>query len=189
MPLEPTSEKTVVRQTFVTGRVVQKGNSRKMQGVDVSITTSQGNYKAKTDGLGSYTLTFDMEFIPITRTVTEPWIFNPLIEFEAGRLIKYEITKPRKEGNATLIGFEIEYVYKGQTIKILEETGVNPDSSPSAQSAFARLKAQPEAEAALYDKIYSIDEDPTITYEVRKGYKANEFPDINYSFPKYNPES
>ena len=44
MPLEPTSQTSTPQKKYVSGRVVQKGNSKNLQGVDVEITTSQGKF-------------------------------------------------------------------------------------------------------------------------------------------------
>ena len=192
MSTEPKSDKTEIKEFNVKGKVAQKGNEQPLQGVDVSIDTSQGNFKTKTLEDGSYTLTFKAEVIPQTKDVNVPWRFNDKEEFKAGRLIKYNNIRPRQEGDQTIAGFEIQYLVPltGEMIKVVEEVPT-PLTTPSAIAAVSR-KAKEKAINVLYEKISDIFEErgfdePVIKKTIDDGYEINEFPQIEFSFPKYNP--
>ena len=192
MSLEPKSDKTEIKEFKVQGKVAAKGNSQPLQGVEVYIETSQGNFRTKSLEEGSYTLTFKAEVIPITKDVTVPWRFNSFVEFEAGRLIKFENTRPRQEGNQTIAGFEIQYLVPltGEMIKVVEELPTTL-TTPSAIAAVSS-KARKKAIDVLYEKVSDIFEErgfdePVIKKTIDNGYEINEFPEINFNFPKYNP--
>lgn len=192
MPLEPKSDKTEIKEFKVQGKVAAKGNSQPLQGVEVYIETSQGNFRTKSLEDGSYTLTFKAEVIPKTEVVTVPWRFNEKEEFKAGRLIKFNNIRPRQEGDQTIAGFEIQYLLPGtgEMIKVVEEAPT-PLTTPSAIAAVSR-KAKEKAINVLYEKVFDIFEEklgrePFIEKTIEGGYEINEFPEINFNFPKYNP--
>lgn len=192
MSLEPKSDKTEIKEFKVQGKVAAKGNSQPLQGVEVYIETSQGNFRTKSLEDGSYTLTFKAEVIPKTEVVTVPWRFNEKEEFKAGRLIKFNNIRPRQEGDQTIAGFEIQYLLPGtgEMIKVVEEAPT-PLTTPSSIAAVSR-KAKEKAINVLYEKVFDIFEEklgrePFIEKTIEGGYEINEFPKINFNFPKYNP--
>ena len=64
MSIEPTSDKTEIKEFKVKGKVAASDNNLPLQGVNVSINTTQGDFKTKTTEDGSYNLTFKAEVIP-----------------------------------------------------------------------------------------------------------------------------
>ena len=192
MSLEPKSDKTEIKEFKVQGKVAAKGNSQPLQGVEVYIETSQGNFRTKSLEDGSYTLTFKAEVIPKTEVVTVPWRFNEKEEFKAGRLIKFNNIRPRQEGDQTIAGFEIQYLLPGtgEMIKVVEEVPT-PLTTPSAIASVS-TKAKEKAINVLYEKVFDIFEEklgrePFVEKTIEGGYEINEFPEINFNFPKYNP--
>ena len=192
MPIDPTSDKTEIKEFKVKGKVAASDNNLPLQGVNVSINTTQGDFKTKTTEDGSYNLTFKAEVIPKTEVVTVPWRFNEKEEFKAGRLIKFNNIRPRQEGDQTIAGFEIQYLLPGtgEMIKVVEEVPT-PLTTPSAIAAVSR-KAKEKAINVLYEKVFDIFEEklgrePFIEKTIEGGYEINEFPEINFDFPKFNP--
>ena len=55
MSIEPTSDKTEIKEFKVKGKVAASDNNLPLQGVNVSINTTQGDFKTKTTEDGSYT--------------------------------------------------------------------------------------------------------------------------------------
>lgn len=195
MPLEPTSQTSTPQKKYVSGRVVQKGNSKNLQGVDVEITTSQGKFTTKTDGSGNYTLTFRINMIPITRKIEEQWTWNPLRDY-LDLTLKENGGTPGKatfvtKGRDRTVTWTIDYEYKGvkmtavgtKTYRI-PPTGNVSTNVDNLQARVARSNAISDLEEQIIDY-----DDGYIFEDTVVGYVANEFPDINYSFPKYNPES
>ena len=113
-------------------------------------------------------------------------------EFKAGRLIKFNNIRPRQEGDQTIAGFEIQYLLPGtgEMIKVVEEAPT-PLTTPSAIASVS-TKAKEKAINVLYEKVFDIFEEklgrePFIEKTIEGGYEINEFPEINFNFPKYNP--
>ena len=146
MSIDPTSDKTEIKEFKVKGKVAASDNNLPLQGVNVSINTTQGDFKTKTTEDGSYNLTFKLQIVPKIEDVFVPWRFNEEEEFKEGRLIKFNNIKPRREGNQTIAGFEIEYILPltGEMIKVVEELPT-PLTTPSAIAAVSR-KAKEKAE-------------------------------------------
>tara|TARA_B100002019_G_scaffold50546_1_gene42991 strand:+ start:5733 stop:7286 length:1554 start_codon:yes stop_codon:yes gene_type:complete len=184
MSLTPTSENTEIREYSVTGKVAQQGNSDALQGVDVSINTSQGNYSTKTDPSGGYTLTFKIEVVPITDIIKTDWYWDESKDYIRDNILLNKETVTTFDDEIR-VGYSISYKYKGQVFNV-----VTDKKTTRLRSSIGLLirERKENAIALLYDKIFDYD-DGVIEEKTIIGYKANEFPNIDYNFPKYNPQS
>ena len=81
MSLEPKSDKTEIKEFKVQGKVAAKGNSQPLQGVEVYIETSQGNFRTKSLEDGSYTLTFKAEVISYGKSPNAEALLVNFIKF------------------------------------------------------------------------------------------------------------
>ena len=161
------------RDFTIRGRVAGSLTNEALKGVNVKMTTSCGSYSTKTDGAGYYTLNIEIEVVANVETILVPF------EFEKDK-ITTESHKIVRVNGKDIIEYTINY-NNGQA------TGIGTAKNPAGNNA-SRTSIRFAKNSAI-DDIFTQLADTDISKTVEKGYKVNETPDINYTFPKYNPQS
>tara|TARA_R110002167_G_scaffold41327_3_gene126247 strand:- start:7899 stop:9422 length:1524 start_codon:yes stop_codon:yes gene_type:complete len=161
------------RDFTIRGRVAGSLTNEALKGVNVKMTTSCGSYSTKTDGAGYYTLNIEIEVVANVETILVPF------EFEKDK-ITTESHKIVRVNGKDIIEYTINY-NKGQA------TGIGTAKNPAGNNA-SRTSIRFAKNSAIDDIYYQLNY-TEIPKTVEKGYKVNETPNINYTFPKYNPQS
>ncbi len=174
---------TEKRKFTIRGRVAGSNTNEALQGVNVKMTTSCGSYSTKTNSEGYYDLEIEIEIVANLETIRVPF------EYEEDKLTdeSWGVTKrtrmsrkfPGESETWDAIEYTINY-NNGQA------TGIGYAKTDNNYSSRTKLRF---AKNDAIDDIYTQLEKTVINKTVEKGYKVNETPDINFTFPKYNPQS
>ena len=189
----PLSDPTEIREFVIKGDVITQGKGTGLGGVDVSITTKiptpdgqeeDVKFDTKSSQSGYFTLKFKIQVIPKTRKVLTDWYFDEQKDFIIGNLLVSK-ENVRPDGDNIKINYSLSYKYKSEIFNVV--TDYKTYRNRSAISLGIQ-ESKDEAIAQLYDKIYDFD-DGVIETQEEDGYEVNEFPDVKFDFPKYNPKS
>jgi len=176
---------TEKRKFTIRGRVAGSNTNEALQGVNVKMTTSCGSYSTKTDGAGYYDLEIEIEIVANIETIRVPF------EYEEDKVTdeSWGITK------RTRISRKVESLGESETWDAIEYT-INYNNGQATGIGYAKTDNNYSSRTKLrfakndaIDDIYTQLEKTVINKTVEKGYKVNETPDINFTFPKYNPQS